>query len=185
METHPFGSFVPNNCRYLLLGSFVAKNAVNSEGEGQYNWYFSTKRNQFWPILENIYQRTLKTKNQKQDLFKQLGLAFADTILSCTRKYNNSADTSLTDMVFNDQAIKKILRENNIEIIYFTSRFVEQIYRKNFKELITKYSNINLVTLPSPSPRYAKLNLNQKTAVYKKLMPKVTLLWVTRKPSKQ
>jgi TDG/mug DNA glycosylase family protein len=174
IETHPFGNFIPGNCRYLLLGSFVAKNAVNSEKDDQYNWYFSTKRNQFWPIMEKIYRQELKTKKQKQNLFKQLGLAFADTILSCTRKYNNSADTSLTEMTFNHKAIKSILRKNNIEKIFFTSRFVEQIYRKYFKKLITKYPNITLVTLPSPSPRYARLNLNQKTKIYKKMMPKIT-----------
>lgn len=36
IETHPFGNFVPQNSRYLFLGSFTAKPV-----EG-YDWFFQT-----------------------------------------------------------------------------------------------------------------------------------------------
>jgi len=66
IEKHPYGSFVPINCRYLVLGSFVARD------EKGYNWFYGTKRNQFWPILEEVYQRELLCKKDKQELFKEL-----------------------------------------------------------------------------------------------------------------
>ena len=59
IETHPFGNFVPKKARYLLIGSFPGKIDEN------YDFYYSNKRNQFWPIMENIYKVDLKTKSQK------------------------------------------------------------------------------------------------------------------------
>lgn len=170
-EFHPFGHFLPKKCRFLLLGSFVAKNATVSEDDSQYNWFFSTKRNQFWPIMEKLYGGEYKTKKQKQDLFKRLNLAFADTIVSCKRSKNNSADTNLTDIVINEKVINNILYENNIEVIYFTSRFVENIYKKYFKRQISLYPKIKLITLPSPSPRYARISFTEKIKIYRTLMP--------------
>ena len=52
-----------------------------------------------------------------------------------------------------------------IETIFFTSRFVEKIFKRFFPEVI------HTIALPSPSPRYARLSLKQKAAIYKKHLP--------------
>src|SRR3989304_6979859 len=116
IETHPFGVFVPPHARFLLLGSFTTK-----QFEG-YDWFYSNKRNQFWPILEEVYEIKLSTKPEKQKLLSKLETAIADIILSCERKFNSNLDMNLTNIIYNTEAINKILRENKIETIYFTSR---------------------------------------------------------------
>lgn len=164
-EIHPFGAFVPKNTKYLFLGSFP--------GQPPIEWFFVTKRNQFWLIMSEVYQRNLTTTEQKKKLFEELHLAITDTILSTTRKKESNLDVNLTNIVPNIKTINKILDNNKIMKIFFSSRFAEKLYRKHFKLMIEKYPKIELITLPSPSPRYAKLTKEEKTKIYKNLLPKL------------
>jgi hypoxanthine-DNA glycosylase len=162
LETHPYPPFVPKEADYLLLGSFPG--ILNSG----YHWYYSSPRNQFWPILERVYGLKLSTKKSKQQLFTRLHLAVTDIIYQCRRLKNNNSDTNLTDIVFNTSAISEILAQNKISVIYFSGRFVENKFRKLFKNI-----PVRMITLPSPSPRYAKMDLAQKIKIYKSLLPEL------------
>jgi hypoxanthine-DNA glycosylase len=168
LETHPFGDFVPNNPKYLLLGSFTTKPA-----EG-YEWFYANGRNQFWPIMEAVFDTKLDTKEKQQHLFIQLNMALADIILSCERKGTSSLDMNLSNITFNTQGLNDILSKKKLECIFFTSRFVEKLFKKQFKELIQKHPDISLITLPSPSPRYAQMSKAQKIEEYKSLLPKLS-----------
>lgn len=171
-EKHPFGNFVPSKSRYLLLGSFTARQAVEGKEKSSYDWFYGTKRNQFWPIIEEVYGLQLPTKTERQDLFTRLGMAVTDIILECERRANNNSDLSLKNIVFNTEAIHRIVRENQIEAIYFTSRFVEELFRREFRDHFKRFSQMRLVTLPSPSPRYAKMTRQMKVLRYKELLPR-------------
>ncbi len=160
LETHPYGSFVPPKAKFLLLGSFAARPEPN------YDWFYSTKRNQFWSILEEVYNLELKTKKVKQQLFAKLKMAVADIISQCERRKNNNADTNLTNIVYNIKGIKRILNQNKIQKIYFSSRWVENKFRRLFKDV-----TLELITLPSPSPHYAAMSKAEKIKRYKKLLP--------------
>jgi G:T/U-mismatch repair DNA glycosylase len=56
-ETHHFPPFAPPHARCLILGSFTGKEAVPGQlySDGSYDWYYGTRTNQFWPILESVY----------------------------------------------------------------------------------------------------------------------------------
>jgi len=169
LETHPFGVFTPKNSHYLILGSFIARRTQDS-----YDWFYSKKQNQFWPILEKVYGVRLKGKKAKQALFKRLKIAVTDVIYKCERSKNNSLDSSLTNCVYNISAIEKILKENPVEKIFFTSQFVEKEYKKHFQDLVRRYPRIELITLPSPSPRYAAMNKEEKIKKYSQAFPKLS-----------
>ncbi len=165
LEKHPFGTFVPVKSKYLLLGSFVTKPVDG------YEWFYANGRNQFWPILENVYKLPLRTKADQRKLFTRLKMAIADIILECVRDNNSNLDINLKCLVFNTTAIAEILEKNKITTIYFTSRFVEKLFRKEFKNLVSKLPKLKLVTLPSLSPRYALMSKADKVGVYKKSLP--------------
>jgi len=166
IETHPFGNFVPPNARYLFLGTFVVKITDPS-----YDWFFSSKRNQFWQIMDQVYGVELKNKKEKQELFSKLKMAITDIILTCERSQNTNADNNLINLVFNTRSINEIVKKNIIKKIFFSSRYAESLFRKNFRELIKQYPQIEFVTLPSSSPRYAAMSKSQKVIRYKKLLP--------------
>lgn len=165
IETHPFGDFVPTNTQYLLLGSFTGQIT-----DGSYDWFYGTKRNLFWPIIQEVYDKKLVTKEEKQRLFSGLGIAVTDIILSCERKTKSNLDMNLTNIVLN-QEVKKIIKDTNLKKIFFSSRFVEKLFKKSFKEIVLENPEVELITLPSPSPRYAAMSKQQKVLRYRELLP--------------
>lgn len=167
LETHPFGSFVPENSKYLLLGSFPG----TTGRENPEYWFYGTKRTQFWSILEAVYGMKLENLKSKRKLFTDLKLAISDVIYSCERRNDNSLDDNLINITYNNKIVGQILAENSIEKIYFTSRFVEKIFKTKFKDLIFKYSEIKFTTLPSPSPRFAAMTKYEKIKKYKESLP--------------
>lgn len=170
IETHPFGVFAPPNARYLVLGSFTA---VKRDGDTSYDWYYSSKRNQLWPILENVYNLKLNNKRVRQKLFSDLSIAIADIIYQCERKNGNSLDSNLVNFVYNTPTIRKLLKKNPIKKIFFSSRFVEKEFKKHLKEIIEEFPDIELITLPSPSPRYALMSKEEKIKRYSQIFPKL------------
>lgn len=168
METHPFGVFIPDNASYLFLGSFTGK--IENP---KYNWFFANGRNQFWPIMEEVYKVSLDTKEKQQKLFNKLKMAITDIILSCERKDHSNLDMNLTNITLNTKAITSIFGVYEIKKVYFSSRFAEKLFRKYFKTTIEKYPKLEMCTLPSPSPRYATMSKLEKIAKYIEMLPKL------------
>ena len=162
IETHPYGSFIPLRTKCLLLGSFP--------GKEKNDWFYGNKRNQFWSILEEIYRIKLQTRKEKQKLFTALDMAITDIIYQCERKRKSNLDNNLINIVYAVEDITWILETNNITKIFFTSRFVETKFRQLFKNI---RPTVKLIALPSPSPRYARMNKLEKIARYRELLPKL------------
>lgn len=171
LETNPFGCFVPPDASSLVLGSFPGRHAFDPAPNNPYNWFYCSSRNQFWPIIENVYGVKLGTKDQKQKLFENLGIAITDIILKCERRDNNNMDNNLINIVYNTRAIENIFATSSIKRVFFTSILVEKIYRREFKMIIDGYPKVDLVTLPSPSPRYARMSIGEKVEKYRRLLP--------------
>jgi len=167
IEVHPFGNFVPKKTKYLMLGSFVTK------PQNPYEWFYANGRNQFWPIMSEVYGLEFKSKEQQQAIFINLEMALADIILSCERKNNSNLDVNLFNIVYNTQGVKDIITKNKIEKIFFTSRHVETLFNKVFKDINGLTTDIELICLPSPSPRYAAMGKLEKIRLYKRLLPKL------------
>lgn len=172
IETHPLGSFVPRNSRYLILGSFTTKEAYNGQKEKCVWFYANGGRNNFWPILETIYGVNLKTRAEMQALFISLKIAVADIIYQCERKKSSNLDLNLTNIVYATEEVSRIIRNNPIGKIFFTSRFVETRFRRIFKGMIEEYPEIELITLPSPSPRNVLMTKEEKIRRYREVLPR-------------
>jgi len=165
IETHPFGDFIPANSQYLLLGSFTTKPFKG------YEWFYANGKNHFWPIMEKVYGLELTTKDKQQKLFQDLKMALADIIYSCERKKNSNLDNNLTNIVYNTDGVNEIIRESSVEKIFFSSRFVESTFKKLFKDIVEEFPFMELVYLPSPSPRYASMSRQEKIDIYRELLP--------------
>lgn len=166
IETHPFQPFIPKGIKYLIIGSFPGKGQTEKT-ISKTDWFYGAKRNTFWKIMEEVYQKELSTTSSKQKLFTSVKMGIADIILKAVRKENTNSDSNLEIVEYNDKAIKEILNTNKIETIFFTSRFVEKIFKRFFPDVV------NTIVLPSPSPRYARMTLKEKVTVYKKHLPKL------------
>ncbi|MFA6981743.1 MAG: hypothetical protein WC243_01820 [Patescibacteria group bacterium] len=167
IEIHPFGDFIPEKTKYLMIGSFVTKPS------NPYDWFYANGRNQFWPIMEFVYSRTFDTREKQQQLFIDLKMALTDIILSCERRKNSNLDINLFNITYNIDGINSIISENRIEKIYLTSKYVEKMFRNRFKETLLLKPEIEIVDIPSSSPRYAMMTKQKKIQRYKELLPRL------------
>lgn len=95
----------------------------------------------------------------------------ADIIKACERTKNSNLDINLKNAVYAIDEITRLIKTNPIERIFFSSRFVEKTFRRLFKELVLVHPEIELTTLPSPSPRYVQMTKADKVQLYRKLLP--------------
>lgn len=165
VEIHPFEAFIPRGITCLIVGSFPGKEQTQQE-QGEDQWFYGAPRNQLWKILEVVYGHELKTRKQKQQLFKEAGIGITDLFKSVIRIHGTNLDENLGIREYNDNVIEEILDTYHPAVLC-TSRFVE----KEFKKLFPNYKNID--ALPSPSPRYFKLSITDKAAIYKEKLPKL------------
>ncbi len=174
IETHAFGNFIPSKAKYLILGSFTGRQAVkdSAANDPSYDWFYATKRNQFWPLLEQVYGIELRNTPARKKLFTDMGIAMADMILQCERRDGNNLDMNLVNITYNTEAINEMLGKQGIGTIFFSSRFVEKKFKQLFKETICNNPAVKLITLPSPSPRYAAMSRAEKIKKYQELLPR-------------
>ncbi|MGB4774634.1 MAG: DNA-deoxyinosine glycosylase [Daejeonella sp.] len=166
IEYHPFKPFIPESSNTLIIGSFPGKQSTQKPKDK--DWFYSASRNQFWKILEIVFEKNLSSFNDKQQILRENKIAITDIILSCERKENKNSDVNLINKKYNQEAIDLILTKNPISKILFTSKGVYQEFLENFN----KPRNVELIVLPSPSPIYRRLNLKDKAVEYKKFLLK-------------
>ncbi|NPA11893.1 MAG: DNA-deoxyinosine glycosylase [Epsilonproteobacteria bacterium] len=161
--THPFKPVVFNDSKILILGTFPSIKSFEN------NFYYSHPKNQFWDILSILYNdKKPTTTDEKLNFLKKHKIALWDAICQCQRKKGNSRDDNLNVIAPCD--IESILIQHpSIQKVATTSRLAQKVINKHFKS-----SNLpqlkNIIYLPSPSPLYAKLKLQEKANEWKKLL---------------
>ncbi len=163
VEHHPFSAFVPDTICCLILGSFPGKEQSRG-GLHDDAWFYGAPLNQFWRILSKSYGRELKTKKEKQQLFEEIGIGITDIFQSVIRTSGSNLDENLQIVKYNWEIIENILKAHR-PAVFCTSRYVE----KEFKQRFPAYPAVDV--LPSPSPRYFKLTIEQKAAIYREKLP--------------
>lgn len=163
VERHPFLAFIPQKMFCLILGSFPGKEQTRG-GLEENAWFYGAPLNQFWRILSKAYDRELKTREAKQKLFEAAGIGITDIFKAVIRTSGSNLDENLQIEEYNWDVIEEILKKHRPNV-FCTSRFVE----KEFKKKFPAYPAVDV--LPSPSPRYFKLTIEQKAEVYKQKLP--------------
>lgn len=153
MEEHPFKPIIFLSTKTLILGSFPSFESISN------NFYYGHPRNQFWKIMEQVTGYPINNKDQKIWLLKESKIGLWDMLKSCSR--DNSLDSNIYNEEVND--ISGLLdRYPNIDKILFTGRKSQELYMANFSHL-----DIETDYLPSPSPAYAKMSIENKIDVYR------------------
>jgi G:T/U-mismatch repair DNA glycosylase len=165
VEQHPFAAFVPATMQCLILGSFPGKEQSRG-GLDENAWFYGAPLNQFWRIMAKAYGRELKTKEAKQTLFEEAGIGITDIFKIVIRTSGSNLDENLQVEAYNWDEIEAILKKHKPKV-FCTSRFVE----KEFKKKFPGYPAVDV--LPSPSPRYFKLTIEQKAEIYREKLPKL------------
>ena len=152
---HPFDAIVDENSKVLILGSFPSIKSFEQ------NFYYAHPRNQFWPIMEELFGVSLKNNEEKRAFALEKGIALWDTYASLKRGEGNSSDANLKELQVNDfDAFLK--KYPNIEHLFFTGQKAYQGYMKHFKHI-----DIETTLLPSTSPAHAAMKKEEKLERYR------------------
>lgn len=158
MQQHPFKPIIFPDSKILILGSFPS---LKSFEEG---FYYAHPRNQFWPLLAEVFGEDVSSIEKKIALCKKHHLALWDSAKSLRRDSGNSSDQNLKEIEVND--FEQLLSNYpSIKTVMFTGKKSEAIFNKAYKGL-----KIRKALLPSPSPAYAAMSFEKKLQVYKKLL---------------
>ena len=151
---HPFDPIIDKHSKVLILGSFPS---IRSFAD---NFYYAHPRNQFWPIMQTLFDVTLQSNAGKKAFALKYGIALYDTYGSLRRSQNNSSDSNLSDLQPND--IPELLQKYpQIKKIFCTGRKSFDGMKKHFPDLA-----VPVELLPSTSPAYAAMKFDQKLAAY-------------------
>lgn len=142
IEIHPFGYFLPENSNKLIIGSFPCFNGIDY---GQW-FYCGTGRNKFWNMISMVFSTNCNTLDEKKQLFHDKGIAITDIALQISRIKESCLDKDLVIIESNKEQIQ-ICLDSGIKNVFFTSKFVEKQFIKQFPHF-----NGVIQTLPSPSP---------------------------------
>ncbi len=107
IEIHPFKPFVPSNATVLIIASFPGRDIIQKKLSKD-DWFYGTKRNQFWDIIAGVYDIELKNATDKKELFTKKRIAIADIILKARRNAINNSDTNLEVIAYNDKPLNKL-----------------------------------------------------------------------------
>ncbi len=154
---HPFDPIVDDGSVVLILGSFPSLTSFDD------NFYYAHPRNQFWPILSELFGMPTESVAQRRALLKRSGIALWDIVARCER--SNSADSNLRSCVPND--IPGLLRRHpNISALLFTGKKAQSLYLKHFGRSIALPASL----LPSPSPAYAAMSYERKVKRWREIL---------------
>jgi TDG/mug DNA glycosylase family protein len=145
----------------LILGSFPSTRSL-AAGE-----YYGNPRNQFWPIMEEVLgiDRTLPYPRRLECL-REARVALWDVVATCER--TGSSDASIRDATAND--LSSLLNGSpSIRHIVLNGRTGAGRWFDRLLGGVREIPGISVEIFPSTSPANARLSLQGKVAVWKRI----------------
>ncbi len=153
-----FPPIADENSRILILGTMPGERSL------KLNEYYAHKRNQFWQLVFNLFQRPLTDDYAaKRNLLLEKGVALWDVLLHCEGK--GAADSAIKNEVPNDFS-SFYAKHPGIKQVFFSSGKAQAFYRK----YITGFSDLSYDKLPSPSPMNTWKTFEEKLAEWQKIL---------------
>ena len=151
---HPFEPIYDENSTILILGSMPS---VKSREAG---FYYAYKGNAFWRIIADICGCPVPdTNEEKKKLLLNNHIAIWDVCKNCD--IQGSSDSSIKNEIPTD--IPGLLKRAPIQKIYANGKTAA----KEYNVLIKPQTGMDIITLPSTSPRYGKITEQDKKRIWK------------------
>ena len=154
----------------LVLGSYPSEQSL------QRHQYYGNPRNQFWKIMGMVFSFPTDFPEspypERLNYLTEQGISIWDVLESCSRK--GSSDSSIGNATPND--IRTFLKENpSIRCIALNGKTGAGHWFKRYFSDLTEPKNTDtdliILQLPSTSPAYAGMSLNDKAEVWRGILP--------------
>ncbi len=159
---HSFAPVINAESRVLILGSMPGVASL------QQQQYYAHPRNAFWPIACAALETEVPVEYaQRLRTLLQGSLALWDVLQRCHRPGSLDADIVADSIEVNDFAAL-LLRHPRIQRICFNGQAAAKAYRRRvLPGLPAQQAAIETRILPSTSPAMARLNLQQKSEIWR------------------
>lgn len=145
----------------LILGTMPSIASLQAQE------YYAHSRNAFWPIMQALFGEDGNLPYaQRRHLLTRNHVAVWDVLQSCHRPGSLDANIDINSIKVND--FSGFFEANpNVSSIFFNGGMAEKLYRQSvLPKLEKRLANLHSQRLPSTSPAYAVLSLQQKIAAW-------------------
>lgn len=157
-----FEPIISEAARMLILGTMPGAASLAKQQ------YYGHPRNAFWPIMANLYGISPEADYQRRkEVLLNNGVAVWDVLQSCNRQGSLDANIERASIKVNDFA-GLFACYSFIRQIVFNGRMAEKLYKKHVLASLSQHDGeFEYQCLPSTSPAYAVLSLEQKIEAWK------------------
>lgn len=157
-----FEPIVSENARVLILGTMPGVASLLKQQ------YYGHPRNAFWPIMAVLYGINPEADYQlRKEVLLSNGVAVWDVLQSCSRQGSLDAHIDRDSIKINDFS-GFFAQFSFISRIVFNGRMAEKLYKKYVLPFLDqRVAEFEYQCLPSTSPAYAGLSLEQKIEAWK------------------
>ena len=157
-----FAPIVSSDASVLILGT------MPSEASLRRQQYYGHPRNAFWPIMSALFDSDpALCYERRKEILMENGIAVWDVLKSCNRLGSLDSKIKLATIRTNDLACF-FAEYKDIKRVYFNGRMAEKLYQRRILPTLNhRFSYLDYQCLPSTSPAYASLNLEQKIEAWK------------------
>ncbi|PCJ67359.1 MAG: hypothetical protein COA58_03295 [Bacteroidetes bacterium] len=174
-EKHPFEPFLPEECQFLIVGSFppikltdkIENNIAKLGAKEMYDAYSISKRNEpsskdisfyygssenlLWDTISSVFQESIDSKNSIKLFLNKHSIAITDVCEKVSRKSTDKGmSSSDSDLVVHEwRDLYDTIQSCKPRLIFSTSKWVTD----NIQTQFSKINGIDIITLPSPSPQ--------------------------------
>jgi len=130
--------------------------------------YYGHPRNAFWPIMGILFNSAPGFCYQlRKEMLTENGIAVWDVLQSCNRLGSLDSDIKLATIRTND-FVGFFSGYQGIKRVFFNGKMAEKLYQKRILPTLNqRFPYLEYQCLPSTSPAYAVLKLEQKTEAWK------------------
>ncbi|GKT12312.1 MAG: double-stranded uracil-DNA glycosylase [Thiomicrorhabdus sp.] len=161
-----FPPIIPKTPKILILGTMPSVVSIEEA------FYYAHPRNAFWPMIASLLNnsefqvggvdqtaKSLNTVKEKKEACNILGIYLWDVLQACERK--GSLDSEIKLPQANDFSL--VFREYpSIKTVAFNGQAAQKLFKKEVLKLQDLPDDLTYITLPSTSPAYAAITLEDK-----------------------
>ncbi|MCD2450670.1 DNA-deoxyinosine glycosylase [Methylicorpusculum oleiharenae] len=154
--------------KILILGSMPGVQSL------QKSQYYGHPRNAFWPIMAALYDEFDSTDYEtKKRMLEQRGIAVWDVIQNCIRI--GSLDAHIQKASIKPNNFRCFFNEHpRITTVFFNGATAEKLFKSFVLSTLDPSIKARVYhRLPSTSPTYAGLSLNEKIRIWKSALAAV------------
>ena len=160
-EIHGFPPISRQEATVLILGSMPGRESLARQR------YYAHPRNAFWPIMCSLYGINETHYAQRVEQLRQKNVAVWDVLQACFRSTSLDSDIDNKTTVVNDFQ-EFFAQHPRITRVFFNGAKAESMYLKHvLPKLQGGAAKPALQRLPSTSPAYAAMSLEQKKQVWR------------------